>query len=68
MLLFDLECFSVDSPSSYLIALLEQGSEKSLWNVHRCVKNRLANIGLQNEGLKQTDLGQVANMLPGRNL
>lgn len=38
---------------------MEQGSEKSLWNVHRCVKNstglhRLANIGHQNEGLRQT--------------
>lgn len=52
-----LECFSMDFPSSYLIALMEQGSEKSLWNVHRRVKNRLANIGHQNEGLKQTDLG-----------
>lgn len=72
VLLFGLECFSTDFPSSYLIAVMEQGLEKSLWNVHRHVKSsaglhRLANVGHQNEGLRQVDLGQMENMLPGRN-
>lgn len=72
MLLFSLDYFfSADFPSSYLIVLTEQGLEKSLWTVHRLVKDsaglhRLANIGHQNEGLRQTDLGQMENMLPGR--